>query len=302
MHNSLLFLLCAFVYGSTWFAITLQLGVVDPLWSVCYRYILSAALLALFCCYRKSFVRFSLNQHWRLFLQGSCLCGLAYWFTYLSELHITSALSALMSTTILYLNLAIGRLWLGNPVRFPVFMGGCVGSVGILLIFLPDLHFSASDNMLQGMLLAFIGCIFFSIGSVACEKNEREGLALLPVATLNMFYGGVLVSVIALVKGCTPVVVFSFEYIASLLYLIFFGSIAALVSYMALIRRIGADRTAYVDIVYPVIALFISTIFEGYQWTLLSITGVFFVITGNLVALGGVSKLLVYVKRKGSNL
>ena len=139
LSNVLLFLFCSFVWGSTWFAITLQLGVVDSMWSICYRFTLGCVLLACFCLFRDISLRFSFRQHLRLFFQGVCLCGLSYWLVYESEKYISSGLSAIVCTAILYFNVVIGYFWLGNPVRRSVLSGGILGSIGIAMIFCREL-------------------------------------------------------------------------------------------------------------------------------------------------------------------
>ncbi|MGI9276124.1 MAG: DMT family transporter [Endozoicomonas sp.] len=287
LNNVLLFLFCSLVWGSTWFAITLQLGVVDSMWSVCYRFTLATALLGGFCLFRGISLPFSFRQHQRLFFQGICLCGLSYWLVYESEKHISSGLSAIVCTTILYFNVVIGHFWLGNPVRRSVISGGILGSIGIAMIFFPgiDLEDSPRETAL-GLLLSLVAAVLFSLGAVTCEKNAREQMAMLPCVTMNMFYGALFLGVLAAGRGVTPEFEFSVGYGLSLLYLSLFGSIAAMTSYVQLINRIGADRTAYVDMVYPVIALGFSTIFEGYQWTLFGVAGVVVILIGNLLAMG----------------
>ncbi|WP_172806864.1 DMT family transporter [Endozoicomonas arenosclerae] len=285
MPTAVLFIVCSFVWGSTWYAITLQLGVVDPLWSVCYRFLLAAFLTALISLILGKFERYSTQQHLRLMLQGACLCGIYYWLIYLSEHHITSALSALISTSELYMMVIFGRIWFGNPVRQQVIAGGLLGSAGVMLIFLPELQGVVGSSTLNGMGLAFSGCVFFSLGSLICEKNERDGMGLLSSAAYTMLYGSLLVAALALVLGISPDFVWSAQYIGSLVYLSIFGSVVAMVSYMALIRAIGADRAAYVDIVYPVIALMISTLFEGYVWAFSAVAGVLMIMFGNYIAM-----------------
>ncbi|MGB1272112.1 MAG: DMT family transporter [Endozoicomonas sp.] len=283
MHSAALFLICAFVWGGSWYAITFQLGSVDPLWSISYRFLLASAAMVGISWFRKAHSPFTGRQHIRIAIQG--MCGTAFWLVYLSELYITSALSALVCTTVLYLNVIIGRVWLGNPVRWPVVTGGVLGSFGIALLFLPELWSGLHSGFLKGVGLAFAGCIFFSIGSLTCEVNKREGLPLLPVVTLAMFYSALFMIVLALLCGKPPAFQWSLAYVISLIYLALFGSILAMASYMALIGRIGADKTAYVDVVYPIVALGISTLFEGYQWTPMAVVGVGLVVVGNLIAM-----------------
>ena len=286
MNTVVLFLLCSLIWGSTWLAITLQLGVVNTLWSICYRHLIAALLLGSFCYLKTNFPRFTFQQHIRMLIQGICLCGISYWLIYESEHYITSGLTALLSTSVLYFNVIIARIWLSNPIRRTMVVGGLLGSVGVVMLMFPEMDFASVTNASsKGMLLVLGGSFILSIGYVACERNEQEALPILPVITLNMLYGGVIVAVIALCSGIKPTFDFSISYIGSLLYLVIFGSIAALTFYVLLIRRIGADRAAFVDIVYPVIALYLSSLVEGYQWSLVAFSGILLIVVGNIVAM-----------------
>ena len=74
-------------------------------------------------------------------------------------------------------------------------------------------------------------------------------------------------------------------YLGSLVYLAVFGSIIAFGCYLSLIGSIGADRAAYSTLLFPLVALGISTIWEGYQWSAASLTGVCFILVGNFFIL-----------------
>ena len=286
MNIVVLFGLCSLVWGSTWYAITFQVGTVDSLWSVFYRFVLASMLMFGYCWWSGKKYRFTFVQHIRMIWQGACLCGISYWLVYEAERYISSGLTAVLSTTILYFNVLIARLWLKNPVKARVMAGGLLGSLGVSLVMLPEFGFSDFDYVLyKGTLLTLLGSLFISIGCVACERNAQEGLPMLPVVSLNMFYGSAVVAVIALACGKMPTFDVSEQYILSLLYLVVFGSIGALTSYVTLIRRIGADRAAFVDVVYPVVALCLSTVMEGYQWTLVALCGVALISIGNLIGL-----------------
>jgi drug/metabolite transporter (DMT)-like permease len=65
-------------------------------------------------------------------------------------------------------------------------------------------------------------------------------------------------------------------------------------SYMKLLKQIGADKAAYVVLVYPIVALVISTFFEGYTWSWLSVLGVAVVLVGNAIAMG---KVPIFMRR-----
>src|SRR5690606_30754486 len=77
----------------------------------------------------------------------------------------------------------------------------------------------------------------------------------------------------------------SFPYVVSLLYLALCGSVVAFGAYLTLLGRIGADRAGYVTVLFPLVALAISTLVEGYLWTPAALAGVALVLTGNLLVL-----------------
>ena len=64
-----------------------------------------------------------------------------------------------------------------------------------------------------------------------------------------------------------------------------FGSILAFGCYLTLVGRIGADKAAYAAVLFPVIALGLSTLFEDYQWTLRAVFGFVLVLLGNYIVL-----------------
>ena len=55
---------------------------------------------------------------------------------------------------------------------------------------------------------------------------------------------------------------------------------------ISLIGRIGASKAAYATVMFPVVALALSTVFEGYVWSLSSVSGLVLVLLGNALILG----------------
>ena len=100
-----------------------------------------------------------------------------------------------------------------------------------------------------------------------------------------MSYGLVFLYSYAFINGESFVIPTQKEYYLSLLYLSLFGSVLAFGAYMQLLRQIGSDKAAYVVLVYPIVALILSTLFEGYQWHAFAFVGVIIVLLGNAVAM-----------------
>jgi len=78
---------------------------------------------------------------------------------------------------------------------------------------------------------------------------------------------------------------FSLVYTLSLSYLAIFGSVIAFGCYLTMLGNIGADKAAYVTLIIPIIALVLSTLFEGYKWNATALIGVLLITSGNIMIL-----------------
>lgn len=286
MKNLLLYLTTVLIWGSTWLAIKFQLGETDPVLSVAYRFTLASLLLLGFSKLRGLNLRFSPRQHLLIALQGVLLFSINYLLVYLAELHLTSGLVAVVFSTLVFMNIFMGALLLGTPVRWNVVLGGALGLIGVALVFFPELRdYSLQDKGIAGLLLSFVSTLLASLGNITAARNQRSGLPVVQTNAYGMGYGAIAMYAYAVIAG----VPFSFSvapaYLGSLIYLAIFGSMIAFGAYLTLLGRIGADRAAYTSLLFPLVALGISTLFEGYAWNSSAILGVMLVIAGNLLIL-----------------
>jgi drug/metabolite transporter (DMT)-like permease len=288
MNNTLLFLIPALIWGSTWLAIRYQLGVVDPTVSIAYRVLGAGALLLLYCLSRRVSLRLSWRRHAVVALQGILLFSVPYWTVYLAEIELPSGLVAIVYCGILFGNILNGRIFLKTPIRRPIVVGGLLGLAGLGLIFLRDLAgFSASHRSLAALGLALIGVEVASLGDILSARTQQAGISVLKANTLGMLWGGLTMLVVAGVRGRPLVFDASVPYVASLAYLAVFGSIIAFACFLTLLGRVGAARASYVALVSPILALALTTVFESYKWTPAALGGVVFVLLGTYIALRG---------------
>lgn len=286
MGNTILYTLTVLIWGSTWLAIKFQLGDVDPMVSVVYRFALAAAILMVWCRARRLNMRFSGRDHLFMVLQGAALFGVNYWFFYAAEQHLTSGLAAVIFSTILVMNMVNGALFLGAPFDLKVAAGGALGLSGIALVFRPELTgFHLGDGSLVGMLLCFAATFLASLGNIISARNQQRGLPVIQTNAWGMAYGAILMLAAAFLSGRTFAFVGSPAYIIALAYLAVFGSVVAFGCYLTLVGRIGADRAAYATLLFPIVALGISTVWEGYRWTPEAAAGVSLILAGNLLML-----------------
>jgi drug/metabolite transporter (DMT)-like permease len=286
LSNTLLYLITVFIWGSTWLAITFQLGQVDPALSIAYRFGLAALILLIYSRLRRLSLRFSVREHFFIALQGLLLFSLNYILVYLAELYLTSGMVAIIFSTVVFLNVFFGALLLGDAIQPRVLAGASVGLLGLGLIFWPELRaFSLDNERALGLLLAATSTVSASLGNIVSARNQRHGLPVIQVNAIGMAYGTLFMTLLVLLRGAP----LRFEptpgYVLSLLYLAVFGSVVAFGSYLTLIGRIGPGRAGYATVLFPVIALILSTLFEGLRWDLVGGLGAALVVAGNVLAL-----------------
>ncbi len=286
MKNLTLYIITVVVWGSTWIAIKYQLGFVDPMVSVIYRFGLAAALLMLFCYLKGLNLKFSAKEHLFMALLGILLFSINYWLVYVAELYLTSGLVAVLFSSIVFMNIANGSIFLGAPVEKKMVAGAVLGILGIVMVFMPEIEsFDLSDKGVFGLFIGFISVLLASFGNITSAWNTKNHIPVVQANAFGMGYGTLLLCVIALLSGKEFSFATSLPYIGSLLYLSVFGSIIAFGSYLTLIGSIGADKASYAIMVVPVVALIISSFFEGYAWNILSVSGLVLVVGGNFLAL-----------------
>lgn len=284
--NLLFYTMTVLIWGSTWLGIKFQLGVVDPSQSVAYRFLLAASILFAWCLLRRLPLRFTRGDHAMIALQGVCLFALNYLLFYLAELQITSGLAAVVFSTIVIMNLINGRLFLGTPVEGRVLFGGGLGLLGLTLMFWPEMvAVDFSGPVVQGLLLSFAATYLASLGNILSARNQRHGLPVVQTNTFGMAYGALCMLVVVLVGGAPLRIELTLPYLVSLAYLALFGSVIAFGCYLSLVGRIGPGRAAYATLLFPLVALLLSTFWENYQWTTAAIAGIGLILGGNYLAL-----------------
>jgi drug/metabolite transporter (DMT)-like permease len=283
MLNFLLYAGSSLIWGSTWLAIKLQLDQVPPILSVACRFCLASALLLLFCRLTGRGLRFTPRDHGFMALQGFTLFGLGYCCSYMATVYMTSGLVAVVFSTILLWNIVNLRIFMGQAVAWRAVWGGVLGFSGICLVFRHDLMGFSATRGLIGLAIAMVGAYLASLGNVVGSRNAKMGLPVTQANAFGMGYGGLLTLFIHFALGGGLSMDWSLGYLGPMLYLTVFGSIVAFGCYMLLIGRIGAEYAGYVTLLMPIIALVLSTLFEGYHWYADSLAGVALVLAGNLV-------------------
>ncbi len=288
MSNWFLYLVTVLVWGSTWIAIEFQLGTVAPEVSIFYRYLLASALLFSWCRHRGLNLRFDGKAHVYFLMLGVLLFSLNYITAYYAQVYISSAMTAICFSMMVWMNIVNARIFFGTRAGFRVIAGSVLGVIGIGVLFMPQVdELALSDMTFFGAGLAVSGAFLASLGNMVSQASQKNSLPIIQSNAWGMLYGSLLTGAIAIWQG----IPFSFDsspdYVLSLLYLSIFGSIIAFGSYLTLLGRIGAHKAGYAMVMFPVVALIISVLFEGLELSRSVVAGMTLVLAGNLFILKG---------------
>lgn len=286
MFNVSLYVTTVLIWGTTWIAIEYQIGVVSPALSVAYRFALAAALVFGWAWLAGHRLRFPRRTHGLLLAMGLCLFSTNFFLFYHAAAYLTSGLLAVVFSLAVPLNIVNGWVLLGRRSTPRTLLGAALGVAGIVALFWPEVgSFDLGDSGFLGLLLSLAGTFCFSLGNIASARAQALELPVLSCNAWGMAYGAIFMTLLAFAGGAS----FEFDprlpYVVSLLYLAVFGSVLAFGAYLTLLGRIGADRAAYATVLFPLVALLISTLVEGYTWTPVALAGVVLVLCGNLLVL-----------------
>ncbi len=286
MSNTMLYILTVLIWGTTWIAINYQLGDVHPEASIVYRFALASFTLFAFAWIKKLPLKFNKIQHIRFAAFGMALFGVNYFLLYSAQQHINSALTSIAFSTLMLMNIINARIFYKTKITRSVYLGGGFGLLGIITLFWPQLtDVELGVTTLFGLTLCLIGTFSASLGNMISIKNQKDKLPVVQSNAWGMCYGALFMTIVLLIQGKSFSFSYNYAYISSLLYLSLFGSVIAFGCYLSLMTRIGAHKTSYANIMFPAVAVLISTYLEGFQWSNYTLVGLSLILIGNLIVL-----------------
>jgi drug/metabolite transporter (DMT)-like permease len=275
-----------FAWGFTWLAQHYQVGVVAPEVSVLWRFLIAAPFMLLIAAIRGEQLRFPLRDHLWLALLGATLFCTNFVLFYYAAQWVTSGLLSVVFALASIINVWLGAFFFGTPIDRRTVIGGFLGVGGLAAMFYPQLAGTdLNSKMLMGIALSVAGTFSFCFGNMISAQLQRRRLPIFATTGIGMIYGACFLAMLAAFRGNAFIIEPTARYVISLLYLALIGSVMAFTCYLTLLGRIGADRAAYATVMFPVVALAVSTVVEGYRWTIPAAFGVAAVLAGIVLAL-----------------
>ncbi|BBE77908.1 MULTISPECIES: DMT family transporter [Phytobacter] len=282
--NIFLYCLVVVIWGTTWIAIFLQQGPVAAPVSIFWRFALASLTIMVVLIALRRLRKLVLRDHLFCILQGCCVFGFNFLCFYNAAAWINTGLESVIFSMAVLFNAVNSFLFFGQkpPSRF--YHAAFLGLTGIVTLFWDDLLASGlNSTLLLGIGLSMLGTFGFSLGNMISMRHQRNGLETMTTNAWAMLYGTIIMGAIALFRGDDFTPEWTFSYLGALVYLALFGSVIAFGAYFTLVGRIGASNAAYSTLLFPLVALSISTVYEGYVWHMNGVVGLLLILTGNLV-------------------
>lgn len=281
------FAIVTLIWGSTWIVIRDQLGTVPPSWSVTYRFLVAGTAMIAYALVRGERLRLD-ARGWAF---AAALAVLQFCFNfnfvYRAEGFITSGLVAVVFALLLVPNAVLGRIFLGQQLGRQLLVGSAVAMAGVTLLFV---HEARNDPhgpgaSIAGVAWTLAGVLSASIANVLQATETARRYPMAAMLGIAMLLGAGVDAAIAFSLTGPPVIEWRAGYLIGILYLGLIASAVAFTLYFGILRVIGPAKAAYSSVIVPVIAMLLSTLFEGYRWSELAIAGSLLALSGLVIAL-----------------
>ncbi len=282
------FILVTLIWGSTWLVIKDQVSAVPAAWSVVWRFILASAAIMALAGLRGIRLRLERREHLLAAAIGLFQFCVNFQLIYQAERYLTSGLVAVMFGLMILPNALLARAVLGTPVGVRFLAGSGIALCGIALLLLHEYRIAALDHgVVIGGALVALAILSVAVGNLLQATSTARSIPVLGLMAWSMVWGTGFNFAFAAAFVGVPQFDPRPAYLGGIGYLALIGSVLTFPLYSQLIREWGPGKAAYNAVAVPVVAMVLSTLFEGYRWSFLAEAGGLLAIVGLLIALSG---------------
>lgn len=278
--------LVVFAWSTSWIALKAQTGIIAPEVSVFWRFLFAAPFVFIWAWLSGTKLRFSLAEHALIAFLGICIFSTNFIIFYHGAAFLPSGLLSVVFSLASVINLTLAFLLFGERASAKVLVGGFLGFLGVALMFQPEIARAGSGaGVATGLLLCGAGTLSFCVGNMISSRLQRHGIPVVGAAAWGMAYGAIWSAILAVARGGTFTVEWTWPYLGGMVWLVLISTVIAFLSYLTLLGRIGPGRAGYATVLFPVFALAISALFEDYRPSLLALLGLGLVAGGNFLVM-----------------
>jgi drug/metabolite transporter (DMT)-like permease len=274
------FAIVCVVWGTTYLGIAIALESLPPLLLTGSRFAVAGLIMLGISRLRGERIPRDRRTLLNLALIGFLMVGVGNLAVVWAELYVPSGIAALLVATAPFW-MAIIELFRrsGERVSLQAGIGMAIGFIGVGLLVTPGVSGKWSVGFLLGALAIQVGGICWQLGS-AHGKYNLAHVPLMASSGLQMFFGGVIVTIAGLAIGEGPRFLFTPRSFWALLYLTIFGSLIAYSAYVYVLAHLRTIVTSLYAYVNPVVAVFLGWLVLSEPLTTLSIVAMVVILVG----------------------
>jgi len=273
-------------WSTSWYAIKLQLGETSPEVSVFWRFLITAPLMFALARWRGETLRMDGAAHRMLAPTGMLMFSSNFILIYYAGERLPSGFLAVVFSLSSIFNFLLGMAFRGEPFRWRLAVGGLMGATGVALLFWPQIaEISGGAATAAGLAFGVCATLSFSVGNQLSAALQQSGVGVMTAAAWGMAYGTLWAGAVSLARGQSFATPLTPSYWLSMAFLVVSATILAFYTFLSLVGRIGPARASYAAVIFPVFALMISTMLEGYRWEVAGVAGLMLAIAGNVLVL-----------------
>ncbi|ONG45997.1 hypothetical protein BKE38_25865 [Pseudoroseomonas deserti] len=257
----LLFLVMSLVWGSTWIAAKAGINAVPPVFFAACRYVLVGGLLLALV---PGVARLLAGPGAaRLWLTGTLVNTGTYATLLWGMQHVASGVAGLVNLPMVAIGLYALELLRGEARltwRHPAAL--VLGLAGLAVLFRQDAAIAGGGMEMLGILAILAGTFSYCLGSVLSRPLLQQGVTPFQLTGAQAVVGAVGLSLVS--AALEPVTPADFATLAeplplaSLLFMVIFGTFTAYTIYLRLMRNWGASKAGLYAFVSPVVALLLG--------------------------------------------
>ncbi len=245
------------VWGSTYLNIRIAVETIPPFLMGGARFMLAGALLYPIARLRGAPAWVTRRQFWSCALVGTLLAAGGNGIVNVAERHIDSGFAALVIAAV-PLWVVLMRRVTGDRISVATLVSVMTGFVGVGLLLAPG--GGGGSNRTLGFALVLLASFSWALGSFLSPRLTLPSNGLLSTS-IQMFCGGCVLAVSAVVSGDVSDFRFgdvSLDSFLAFAYLVLIGSLVAYTAYVWLLQNAPISRVATYAYVNPTIAIFLG--------------------------------------------
>jgi drug/metabolite transporter (DMT)-like permease len=271
------------IWGFSWFAIKLQLNGTSPMLSIALRFGLSAILLFAYCKIKRLPLSFPAHLHFRMFILGVTLFAGPFLLLYAASEVLPGGIVALLFSSTLVFSVLAEYIFLGGKLDVYKLVSCVMGIGGLGLITLSQVEFASRDaTFALACGMALLGAAIGSYGGVVSANNRKLGINLIEGNAYAMGYTAFMLLFVCLLRGESLIPNLTPIFVGAWLYLSLLASVIGFGLYLQLAQKVGLAQASYATVLFPLVALLASSLFEDLHWTNTMFLGIALVFVGNI--------------------